>query len=271
MRKKYAIQGKELAYSDRGKGDVLVLLHGYLGSLIIFENLSQELSRHFRVISVDLPGHGQSDIISETHTMEDMAERIRYLLDHLSIDKVLLIGHSLGGYVTLAFLSIYPERVAGYILFHSHPFADTPEAVTRRMREITVVRGGKKHIMYPGNIEKMFSPHNLSEMSIEIAMSNKIASEIPEDGIIAILKGMIARTSHKPLLEEGLVPLLWILGIHDQYINYRNVTEALVLPQNGTLATLCNSGHLGFLEEPGRSVSLITEFAFVVFGQSVRA
>ncbi len=271
MERSVKIEKKRITYSDLGKGDVIVLLHGYLESMLIFETLAERLSRNFRVISVDLPGHGRSETVSDTHTMEMMAQRIRDLLDHLSIDKVLMTGHSLGGYVTLAFLQLYPERLSGYCLFHSHPFADSPEATLRRKREQGVVKAGKKHIMYPSNIEKMYSPFNLNRMATEVRWSNQIAGQTPDDGIISILNGMIERPSRQPLMEEGRVPLLWILGIHDQYINYKHNTETVTLPENATLATLFDSGHLGFLEEPERSLTLITEFAFKVFGSESRA
>ena len=132
--------GNRIAYTERGEGDTIVLLHGYLESLLVWDRFSTNLSRHFRVLSVDLPGHGQSDVISGEHSMEMMAERIAGLLDSLGIEKVLMTGHSLGGYVALAFLELFPERLAGYCLFHSHPFADTDEAVERRNREISIGR-----------------------------------------------------------------------------------------------------------------------------------
>lgn len=271
MQKSYKIEGKLLAYSDRGNGDVIVLLHGYLESSLIFEKLAEDLVLHFRVISVDLPGHGKSETVSENHTMEMMAHRVRGLLDHLSIGKVLMTGHSLGGYVTLAFLELYSERLSGYCLFHSHPFADTTEAVERRKREQNVVSAGKKHLMYPGNIEKMYSPLNLNKMKGELIRSNGIAAQTPDEGIIAMLNGMINRPSRQALLEEGRVPLLWILGIHDQYIDFRKTTEAVVLPGNASLTTLFDSGHLGFIEEPERSLNLISDFALKVFGAESRA
>jgi pimeloyl-ACP methyl ester carboxylesterase len=184
---------------------------------------------------------------------------------------MLLTGHSLGGYVALAFLDLFPGRLAGYCLFHSHPFADTAIAIERRNREINVVNAGRKHLMYPGNIRKMYSPFNLDRMKEAIMRSDEIASVTPDDGIIAMLRGMVVRPSRKELLERGQVPLLWILGIHDQYIDYRTAVAAIDLPGNATLATLYESGHLGFVEEPERSLTLLTDFAFKVFGEYSRA
>jgi pimeloyl-ACP methyl ester carboxylesterase len=271
MIKTHNTDGNWLAYTDRGEGDTLVLLHGYLESLMIFEDLAEKLSQNFRVITIDLPGHGQSEIVSDCHTMEMMAGRVNTLLEYLEADRVLLIGHSLGGYVTLAFLELFPERLAGYCLFHSHPFADPPAAIERRKREIAVVLAGKKHIMYPGNIRKMFSPDNIASMVTEIDLSDDIASHTPDGGIIAVLNGMMIRPSRKRIMEESAIPLLWILGIHDQYIDFNSATADVTLPVNGSLAVLYHSGHLGFIEEPERTEFLLKEFSFTVFGEETRA
>ena len=98
------------------------------------------------MISVDLPGHGMSGSYGTTHTMEFMANIVKELLDMLGIKKVFLTGHSLGGYVTLAFLELFPEILSGYSLFHSQPFPDTPEAIEKRMREIALA--GKESRRY---------------------------------------------------------------------------------------------------------------------------
>lgn len=262
---------ERIAYTDSGKGDVIVLLHGYLESSRVWEKTTGELSSSFRVITVDLPGHGLSDKVSDCHSMEIMAERVKKLTDYLNIDQFFLVGHSMGGYVALAFLESYSEKLAGYCLFHSHPFSDTPMAVQRRNREIRVVSAGRKRLMYPGNVEKMFSPLNLERMKEERIRLNEIASATPDEGIIAVLKGMIARPSREELLQKGLVPLLWVLGIHDQYIDYKAVVSKASLPDNALLVTLFESGHLGFLEEPERSVNLLRDFAIRIFGENSRA
>jgi len=263
--------GVRLAYTDQGKGDTIVLIHGYLESLLVFERLAGMLGQRFRVVCVDLPGHGLSDPISECHTMEQLADSVRSLLLFLGIGEALITGHSLGGYVTLAFLERYPEMVKGYCLFHSHPFADTPEASERRLREIEIVKAGKKSVMYPANISRMFAPQNLDRMKEELEFSNSIASHTPDEGIIAVLKGMIERKPRVSLMEEGVAPLLWILGLHDQYIDYSKVSMAVNLPSNARLVTLNESGHLGFIEEPEKSANLLTEFAIMLFGADSRA
>lgn len=252
-------EGK-IHYYDQGKGDAIVLIHGYLESAEIWNSLAAKLSEKFRIISVDLPGHGFSDMCEEANSMESMAAMIRKLLDELSINKVFLTGHSLGGYVALAFLELFQERLSGYCLFHSQPFADPPEATEKREREIKIVTAGKKDLMYPDNVSRMFADKNLDKFSEALLRSKDIASRISAEGIIGVLKAMMERPSRLSFMEKGLVPCLWILGSLDNYIPCEAIQKKIRLPENAKVVILENSGHMGFVEEEEKSVEVITEF-----------
>jgi len=253
-------EGIKVAYHVTGSGKPLLLLHGYLETAEVWKPLTDRLSVEFRIIAVDLPGHGDSGVRGETHTMEFLARAVRAVVSDAGETSVLMIGHSLGGYVTLAFAEKFPELLAGYVLFASHPHADTPEAVEKRNREITVVRAGKKNIMYPGNISMMFAKKNLGSMAGELRRFKMIASRNSGEGIIAMLNGMITRPSRKSLVESGRVPLLWILGRDDLYFSPEKALRDTRLPQNAETVILENSGHLGFIEETERSAMLISGF-----------
>jgi pimeloyl-ACP methyl ester carboxylesterase len=157
----FSYKGGRIHFTDSGRGEAIVLLHGYLESSEVWNGFATELSSNFRIISVDLPGHGLSDVYGDVHSMEFMADAIKELTDYLGLNKIFITGHSLGGYVTLAFLGLYWKRLTGYCLFHSQPFADTPEAIEKREREIEIVKMGKKNLMYPDNVIRMFAPSNL--------------------------------------------------------------------------------------------------------------
>lgn len=255
----------KIHYTDKGKGQVIVLLHGYLETSVIFSSFGEKLSREFRVITVDLPGHGLSDVFGESHSMEFMAEAIKELLDYLKLRKVFITGHSLGGYVTLAFLELYPEYLSGYCLFHSHPLADSPEAVKNRNREINLVQRGMKDHMYPGNVTKMFATSNIERFSEAINRSKEISSSIPAEGIISVLRGMIARPSRLEFMEKGSVPCLWVLGRMDNYIPCDVIIEKVKLPSNARLVILEKSGHIGFVEEEELAVKVLSEFGKSIF------
>lgn len=259
--KSIEIEGIKVSYSVRGRGLPIVLLHGYLEAGEVWEPLSERLEGEFRMIAPDLPGHGDSGIRGEVHTMEFLAAAVKEVIKDAGEKKVMMVGHSLGGYVTLAFVEMFPELLSGYVLFHSHPHADTPEAIERRNREIAVVRAGRKNIMYPGNISMMFAKENLKSMKAELERSKKIASRNPGEGIIALLNGMIARPSRQYILEDGRVPLLWILGRHDLYFSPERAMRDTGLPHNAEVVILEKSGHLGFIEEADMSAGLIGSFA----------
>ena len=247
-------------YTDSGTGPVIVLLHGYLESSEVWNGFAEKLSAKFRVISVDLPGQGQSDVYGEVHTMEFMAEAVKEILQDLKIRKAFLTGHSLGGYVTLAFLELFPEYLSGYCLFHSQPFPDPPAALEKRKREIGIVKMGKKNLMYPDNVIRMFASSNLEKFAGALQRSKDIASHLPGDGIIAVLNGMLLRPSRLSFMEDGDIPCLWILGSMDSYIPCELIQTKVKLPSNARVVVLTNSGHMGFIEEEKRSLEVIKEF-----------
>lgn len=256
----FSYKGGRIHYSDSGSGNPIVLLHGYLESSEIWNGFAEKLSKSCRVISIDLPGCGSSDVYGDNHSMEFMATSVRDLLDSMKLRKIFLSGHSLGGYVTLAFLELFPGYLSGYCLFHSQPFQDTPEALEKRRREIEIVKMGKKNLMYPENVTKMFATANLEKFSGALQRSKDIASRIPGEGIIAVLNGMMIRPSRLSFMEEGRVPCLWILGSMDNYIPCELIQSKVKLPVNAKVVVLLNSGHLGFVEEEELSVKIVSEF-----------
>jgi len=256
----FPYSGGKICYTDSGQGTPVVLLHGYLETAEVWYGFAEKLAEKYRVISLDLPGHGLSDIYGSTHTMEFMANVVKELLDNLRIGNVFMAGHSLGGYVTLAFLELFPDSLSGYCLFHSQPFPDTPETIEKRIREIALAREGKKEMFCHENITRMFAGSNLEVFSGAVQRSWEIASELNSEGIIAVLNGMMARPSRLSVMEEGRVPCLWILGEKDNYIPCAAIQARISLPSNARIVILENSGHMGFIEEEDRSVKVITEF-----------
>jgi pimeloyl-ACP methyl ester carboxylesterase len=260
MKKYVHYKGKKIYYSEEGSGHPVVLIHGYLETGDVWKDFASLISDRLRVIIVDLPGHGHSDIYGDSHSMEFLAESIEGLMSTLGIEKAFMTGHSLGGYVTLAFVEMFAEKLSGYCLFHSQPFADSSEAIQKREREIMIVEAGKKFLMYPENVKRMFADCNIERFAEQLERSKNIASGIRAEGIIAVLKGMIARPSRLKIMEEGRVPCLWILGLMDNYFPCEEMKQKVRLPLNAELLILENSGHLGFIEEKEKSAKALTDF-----------
>jgi pimeloyl-ACP methyl ester carboxylesterase len=129
---------KKIFYAESGKGKTLVFLHGVTESSKIWDSFREQLSDSFRVIVIDLAGHGKSECVDTIHTMELQAEVVYEVLRKCKVKSCVMIGHSMGGYVTLAFADKYPEMLKGLCLFHSHPYPDTADDRKNRSRTIEI-------------------------------------------------------------------------------------------------------------------------------------
>ncbi len=253
-------QGRKVYYEMKGEGAPVVLLHGYLESIKIWEGFSNDLAKNYRVICIDLPGHGNSETIAEVQTMDLLAGAVKEVLIKEKIKKSVIVGHSLGGYVTLSFVEKFPELLAGFCLFHSHPLADTEEVKENRKREIALVKAGKKHLIYEVSVPKAFAKENADRLQQEVSRAIDIARSTPDAGIIAMLHGMMQRPDRRKILEKPRLPGLWILGKKDQYIPYIKILSR-VSPADGIQVTsLENSGHMGFIEEKEKSLRVLNDF-----------
>lgn len=250
----------QVYFTDEGKGNPVILLHGYLESLKIWDCFTPLLSGHHRIIRIDLPGHGVSTVSGNIASMEFMAESVLAVMDCLKIEKTFLVGHSMGGYVTLAFLDLFKERLTGFCLFHSQPFADTPEIIKKRKREILLILEGKKDVICNLNIPNAFADDNLEIFENDIGFAKEVARSTSDLGIVASLNGLMTRPDRSQLLSETTLPFLWILGKKDKYIPHDLIIEKVKLPANSTLVSLRNSGHQGFMEEGEFSSKAIMTF-----------
>jgi pimeloyl-ACP methyl ester carboxylesterase len=260
MKKQLLINQKKINHTDSGSGIIIVLLHGYLESLEIWKEFSSELSNYYRVICFDIPGHGERDIRSEQHTMQDLATLLYNTLNELDINKCFMIGHSMGGYLTLMFHVLFSQKLLGFALFHSHPFADTEETKKKRKREIDLVNDGKKDLIAKTNIPNAFADTNLEKFKEDINHAIQIAVDTPAEGIIANLKAMMNRPDLSESLANTSLPFLFIVGEKDNYIDFKTVVPKVKLPEHSNLCILKNSGHMGFIEEKNKSLQGIIDF-----------
>ena len=244
-------------YMDEGTGEVIVLLHGYLETLQIWGNFAKELTKFFRVIAIDIPGHGKSGKIAEVHTMDLMAEALDTVLSGLNIYKAFLVGHSMGGYVAMSYMVQYPGKVSGLCLFHSNPFADSEEKKANRDREIEIIRQGKQEILFNTNVPKSFATDNLEKFKAEVDRAKQIAEHCEPEGIIALLEGLKIRPDRQDLLKETHLPILYILGKKDNYTDYNLMFAVAQRSSAGETLSLEHSGHMGFIEEPGLCLETI--------------
>lgn len=250
---------KKIQYSKKGNGKAIVFLHGYLEAAIVWEELDNFFSNDFTSICIDLPGHGQSELIEEIQTMELMAEAVNEVLENEKISEALIIGHSMGGYVALEFYAKYPNKVSGLCLFHSTPFADDAQRVEYRNQIIELIKGGKHILLAKEHVEKTFAKHNLEKFEQKIGFFKVVAVNTPPKTAISVLEGMKIRKDNTKTLENINKKALWILGTEDNFIPLE-VTNKLKLPQNVKVKKMENVGHQGYVENFSKTVEILTEF-----------
>lgn len=257
-------KNKKIAYQSTGKGNTLVLLHGFLESLNIWNDFTKELSKKYRVITIDLPGHGQSDCLADVHSMELMAESVKAVLDFLKVKECVMIGHSMGGYVTLAFVELYPDMVRGFGLFHSHPLADSPEIKQRR--EATIQAAKQDHIHFVNNfvsnfIPNLFAQEPINRFNSEISQLIQKAQRMSKEAIISAMAGMRDRKERLSVIENAQVPFLSIIGKQDFRIPYENALLQAGKSHYAEITVLDNVGHMGFIE--AKQETLLTVQCFL--------
>lgn len=249
MNKFIEYQGRKVHYSIEGKGEALLFIHGYLESSAVWSGFSDRFNNMYTTICLDIPGHGRSEVLGQVHEMSDMARVADAVLAAEGIEKVFVLGHSMGGYITMEMVNIFPEKIKGYCLFHSTCFADNEEKKLNRDREISLVMCGKKMQIIHTNIPKGFADSNIAALSLEIAHAKEIAAASSDEGTIALLQGMKVRKDHSDLLRRvAPVPLL-IWGKKDNYISEEVFHRLVSLAPHASVIILKNSGHMGFIEE----------------------
>lgn len=263
MQERYSdFKGIQLHYFTMGDpaNPAILFIHGYLESAKIWQSFGKLLEKDFFLILPDVPGHGKSGILSSTHHMDEMADALDSVISELNVMKLHLVGHSMGGYIALAYREKYYEKLYSCVLFHSTCYSDTPEKKENRKREINLITEGKKELIINTNIPRAFADDNLDILREEVEFAKKIGRENPDQGIISLLNGMRSRPERCPLLIDDKIPLLLIAGQKDNYIPMEVMEKMLGLGTNVELKILKNSGHMGFMEEPGVSGNILMDF-----------
>jgi pimeloyl-ACP methyl ester carboxylesterase len=266
MKKTIQYQDKNISYQISGKGPALVLLHGFLESNAIWDDFTVTLQNEFTVIAIDLPGHGESDVVAEIHGMPLMAEAVKEVLISENIEQAVITGHSMGGYVALRFAADYAEFVKGLVLFHSHANADTDEAKENRRRTINIVnqnRGGFIRQFIPD----LFDQRHVEKYSDAIQKLQDMAALMAPEAIIAALSGMRERCSQLDCLSSISSPVLFIFGKHDGRMPYNQLMAQAMIPSHSEILLLDDVGHMGFIEAPDKTLQALKHFALRCYGK----
>jgi pimeloyl-ACP methyl ester carboxylesterase len=255
----FEFKGVNFFFIDENKGPAILFLHGFLEDHSMWQGIISALPKSYRKLAIDLPGHGQSGNLGYIHTMEEMAEVIKGLLDELKIKKAFLVGHSMGGYVSLAIAEMYPDLVKGIVLMNSNARADSPSKKKDRDRAIKVVKENHKAFIRVA-IPNLFRPKNRRILRETVNEVKAKALKTSKQGIIAALEGMKIRPDREVLLHFGPYPVLLIAGKNDPAIPYAIVEEQLQAENVTPLIT--ENGHMAHLEDTEEVVKGIKKFLY---------
>jgi pimeloyl-ACP methyl ester carboxylesterase len=253
----FSYKGVAVGYSDSGKGPVVVLLHGFLENRTMWSPLTQQIQTRYRVLAIDLLGHGDTASMGYLHSMEDNADLVYALLTKLRIRKAVLIGHSMGGYVALAFAELYPNHLKGIALVNSTAKADSDLRKKNRDRAIKAVKQNHKSFVRM-SIANLFSEDNRDKLSREIEAVREEALKTPLQGIVASLEGMKIRKDREVLLHFLPCPILLVLSKKDPVLDFEETLEHARGTKTQTV--IFEDGHMSHIENRDELIKSIETF-----------
>lgn len=259
MIKELLYQQKRIQYQITGSGKPVFLVHGFGEDGTVWKQQVSFLENKFQLIIPHLPGTTPSELIADM-TMEGMAEVIHAIIHEEDIDTCTVIGHSMGGYITLALAEKYPNHLNGFGLFHSSAFADTQEKKEVRQKAIAFVRQNGAFEFLKTAIPNLFAPSTKELRPGIIEVLVDAAHNFSSETIVSYYEAMILRPDRTTILKNTSVPVLFIMGKYDVAVPLEDGLKQCHHPEKSYIHILQNSGHMGMLEETEASNRFLEEF-----------
>lgn len=254
-------QSRILHYRTGGTGKAIILIHGFGETNEIWNNQLQCLMPYYKVITPDLPGSGKSDALPTGHTIEDLAHCIHKIIETEQIENPLILGHSMGGYVTLAYLKLYNSAVIAAGLIHSTVFDDNEAKRAARLKSISFIKDNGSYCFLKTSIPGLFFNSNNPEINNLIQLGEQFSVEV----LINYYNAMLNRLDSRGIVEKLEKPFLLIAGEHDQAVQYQETLRQSYLANQTWFYTLRSSAHMGMIEESESVNKILYRFANSVF------
>jgi len=258
-------QPLRIACSRRvGHGHPVVLLHGFAEDHRIWEQQAKDLSKHNTVFLPDLPGTRDGVSLADC-TIDAMASALHSWLQEEQCGPVVLLGHSMGGYVGLAYAELFPADLAGLGLIHSTAAADSEEKKENRSKSIRLIERAGPEVFLRNMVPNLYAPSRRDELASVINRHLDMALSVPPSTLIAYYRAMIARPDRQDVLRMLQVPVLLVMGREDQAVPWQESMVQSVLPQQAMVELLGNTGHTGMHEYPGQLSEILNNFCQYVW------
>jgi len=254
----FIFRGSKIHYRVKGKGNAIVLVHGFLGSKDLWKDQESDFSKGYKTISLDLPGHGKSESLGYVHSMEILGDLLFALIKHLKIRKITLVGHSMGGYVALAFAEKYTDHIKRLILVNTTAASDSKERLKSRKQLIQLLPKKRKELLNQ-LVKSFFVIDNFKRRYI-MKSYRRWAAACDSKGIVASVRGMMERKEREIILKFAPYPYLIIAGEKDPIIELKQNQSESKLNPTGELVNLQESGHISPMEQSWRLNRIILQF-----------
>ena len=244
------VDGRTVHYRDEGRQNTqtLVLLHGFMQNLDVWSSYVLSYMNQLRVITIDLPGHGLTSTFCDVHTTDFMAGIVKEVLNACGVEQCVMVGHSMGGYVALAFADRYPYCLRGLGLINSHAMADTEERRVARQDVCQQVKANRAGYIL-GFVPSLFDDSCRAALSKDIKDLQDQCLEVSEASIVAAQRGMAQRPSRIGLLQQLDIPVYFVYGKNDPRIPIELAVTQTLLPHRAEALILDHVAHMAFIEE----------------------
>jgi pimeloyl-ACP methyl ester carboxylesterase len=247
-------------YSESGTGLPVVFLHGYCETSYIWKEFKNYLARRNRVITIDLPGFGKSPRLNYAFSLKDIAAEIKQVLDEKRISSFVLIGHSLGGYVALAFAKQFPFALKGLGLFHSSIFSDPPDKKENRTKLIEFIKSNGVKPFIKTFVPSLFYEKNRRNFDELIEELSNSAEKTSPEMVMEYARAMRDRESSVDFMKRFRKPVMFIIGENDQSVPLKKSLEQVVIPANSHVLRLKDVGHMGMYENTAETLKFVQKF-----------
>lgn len=259
MEKKIDYKGSVLHYVKTGRGKPVVLLHGFAEDSRIWDGLAADLKEQYQLIIPDIPGSGKSALLNiEKPDMIDYADCIKAILDEESLKAVTMIGHSMGGYITLAFAEKFPEMLHSIGLFHSSTYKDDPEKIETRKKAIGFILEKGAQAFLKTSLPGLFKDPEKHNKEVQDLLDK--GKSFKNEALTGYYQAMISRPDRTRILKELNIPFLFIMGEYDKAVPFEHSLQQSQLPSHSYVYILRSSAHMGMLEEKELSSENLMKF-----------
>ncbi len=255
-------------YRKYGNGFPVVLLHGFGENSNIFKYQIEFLKEDYTVIVPDLPGSGMSALPAEEMTMELLADFVHEILLQEKMQKVILLGHSMGGYATLAFAERYRDELLAFGLIHSSAYEDDSTKKENRRKSIKLIRNEGKEVFLKAMVPNLYSERSKREIPQELDFHLTMALEISSDSLVAYYNAMINRPDRTHILRDNNLPVLFVIGKEDNAIPYRDMLAQSIMTNISSIELFEDTGHTGMLEMPQKVNETLNNFCKYVLANN---